>query len=70
MVLTAVIAIFFQLQIKEIFMKFMYNKKTLEGKYFYDSENYEGFTEKYPIDSEHIFNEELDDWVLPEINLD
>jgi len=57
-------------------VKYYWNKKTLEGRWFFEdekgdwfSENLElnnDYTEKSPPCSDYVFDEELSEWVLPE----
>ena len=53
-------------------MILMFNKETLEGRWFRDIEFPEpedttGYTEKVPPYSNYIWNEELNEWVLKAI---
>ena len=49
----------------------MYNKETLEGKYFRDVEldtpdDTTGYTEKVPPDTSYVWNEDKSEWVMAE----
>jgi hypothetical protein len=44
-------------------MKLLFNKTEYYGKWFDDGENPVEFTEKVPLNTGYIFNEELNDWV-------
>jgi hypothetical protein len=45
-------------------MKLMFNKNDYNGHWFYDDEDTEGYTEKVPLNTGYIFDEDLNDWVL------
>jgi hypothetical protein len=45
-------------------MKLMFNKTNYEGHWFNDNENPVDYTEKVPLNTGFIFNEETNDWVL------
>jgi hypothetical protein len=45
-------------------MKLMFNKTDYSGHWFYDDEDTEGYTEKVPLNTGYIFDEDLNDWVL------
>ena len=44
-------------------MKLMFNKTTLAGKWFYEDEDYTGYTEKPPQHTMQEWSEELGEWV-------
>jgi hypothetical protein len=44
-------------------MKLLFHKLDYYGRWFEDDENPEGFTEKVPPDTGHVFDEELNGWV-------
>ena len=52
-------------------MRFMYNKKTLEGIWFYEIEDTDtpddttGYTEKRPPDTSYIWDDTTGDWIKP-----
>ena len=48
-------------------MKHIYNKKTLEGGWVEDDNDNPEFTEKTPPGSNYIYDEEVNDWVLPTV---
>jgi hypothetical protein len=45
-------------------MKLMFNKITLEGHWFEDDEMDNNYTENIPVDTNQIFDEEQNDWIL------
>ena len=47
-------------------MILMFDNKTLEGHWFMDGEDSTGWTEKVPPYANYVFDDELNDWVLPE----
>jgi len=52
-------------------MILMFNRETLEGKWFRDTEldgpeDTTGYTEKKPPYANYLWNEALGEWVLPE----
>jgi len=47
-------------------MILMFNKKTLEGHWFKNGESSEGYTEKVPPFTNYVFDENKNEWVLPE----
>jgi hypothetical protein len=49
-------------------MKLMFNKTEYYGHWFKDDENTEGFTEKIPLNTGYIFDEELNDWILKPVS--
>jgi len=59
--------IYFRFQIKEQYMKLMFHKQELYGHWFRDNEDSTGYTDKIPPDAAHEWDEELNEWVLPEV---
>ena len=47
-------------------MILMFNKKTLEGHWFTKNEDSTGYTEKIPPYANYVWDEGLEEWVLPE----
>jgi len=52
-------------------MILMYDKETLEGRWFRDTEidvpdDTTGYTEKQPTSGKHLWDDGLNEWVLPE----
>lgn len=50
-------------------MKLMFNKNTFEGHWF-DEENEEidtNWTEKVPLNTGYVFDENINDWIVPKI---
>jgi hypothetical protein len=50
-------------------MKLMFNKKTYEGHWFDDDELDDNYTEVVPPGTNHIFDEDKNEWVREENNL-
>ena len=47
-------------------MKLMFCKENREGRFFRDTEETTGYTEKAPPDTMHVWDEEAGDWVYHE----
>jgi len=45
-------------------MKLMFNKTTLEGHWFKDGENTDGYTELAPPHAGAVFDEDASEWVV------
>jgi len=45
-------------------MKLLFNKQTFDGRWFQDNDETDGYTEKVPPDTGHIWDDGKGEWIL------